>query len=95
MADRICNLDTPPHYWKQEKIIQYREEAREIYNALSSNNNYLGNRLLNDNISLPWSVWVFSNSIVISIYGRVMVMPKADFYIRNRLSGGILYYTDT
>jgi (p)ppGpp synthase/HD superfamily hydrolase len=46
MADRICNLDTPPHYWKQEKIIQYLEEAREIYNALSSKNNYLGNRLM-------------------------------------------------
>ncbi len=24
LADRITNLQAPPHYWKQDKIIQYR-----------------------------------------------------------------------
>lgn len=30
MADRITNLQPPPHYWSGEKIQNYRKEARLI-----------------------------------------------------------------
>jgi (p)ppGpp synthase/HD superfamily hydrolase len=46
LADRISNLESPPHYWTKEKISRYREEAMEIYNALHSASEYLGTRLL-------------------------------------------------
>ncbi|BCL38840.1 HD domain-containing protein [Nostoc sp. MS1] len=45
LADRISNLQAPPHYWTQEKIIRYREEGREIYQALQDASSYLGSRL--------------------------------------------------
>lgn len=45
MADRISNLDTPPHYWSSEKISEYRKEARQIYDALSPASVFLGKRL--------------------------------------------------
>lgn len=34
LADRISNLQGPPHYWTPEKIAGYREEAQQILDAL-------------------------------------------------------------
>ncbi|SFO74708.1 HD domain-containing protein [Chitinophaga sp. YR627] len=46
MADRICNLYRPPHYWDNEKKLSYLQEARDIHAHLHSANVYLSNRLL-------------------------------------------------
>ena len=45
MADRICNLYAPPFYWTDEKKVAYREEARQIHEALQAGNAYLADRL--------------------------------------------------
>jgi (p)ppGpp synthase/HD superfamily hydrolase len=45
LADRICNLQPPPHYWTREKRERYREEARQILQALGSASPYLAARL--------------------------------------------------
>lgn len=45
LADRITNLQAPPHYWKHDKIIRYREEAIEIYEALKDASPFLASRL--------------------------------------------------
>ncbi|MGC4045961.1 MAG: HD domain-containing protein [Armatimonas sp.] len=45
MADRICNLQCPPHYWTPEKIAEYREEARQILAALGASCPVLAQRL--------------------------------------------------
>lgn len=45
LADRICNLAPPPAHWNREKIERYREEAIEIYDALSAASDYLSERL--------------------------------------------------
>jgi guanosine-3',5'-bis(diphosphate) 3'-pyrophosphohydrolase len=45
LADRITNLQSPPHYWTQEKIIRYRDEAIEIHNALKAASPFLASRL--------------------------------------------------
>ena len=45
LADRITNLQRPPKHWKQEKITNYRIEAKLILEALGSANVYLANRL--------------------------------------------------
>ena len=45
LADRISNLQAPPHYWSKQKITQYREEAKTILMALTNKNEYLHNRL--------------------------------------------------
>jgi len=45
MADRITNLQPPPHYWTNEKITAYRDEAIMIYDALRSANTILAERL--------------------------------------------------
>ena len=45
MADRITNLQPPPHYWTKEKINNYREEAQLILDTLGSANEYLAQRL--------------------------------------------------
>jgi guanosine-3',5'-bis(diphosphate) 3'-pyrophosphohydrolase len=45
MADRISNLYHPPHYWNNEKILAYAEEARLIFNALNEANEVLNIRL--------------------------------------------------
>lgn len=45
MADRIANLDPPPHYWDDAKIEAYRQEAIIIYNTLHAANEALANRL--------------------------------------------------
>jgi len=44
-ADRITNLQPPPDHWTKEKIIKYREESIEIYNALKEADEYLASRL--------------------------------------------------
>jgi (p)ppGpp synthase/HD superfamily hydrolase len=45
LADRICNLQPPPHYWTREKCARYREEAHVILNALGEASPYLAERL--------------------------------------------------
>ncbi len=46
MADRITNLQPPPHYWDYEKKLYYFEESKIIYNKLKVANSYLAERLL-------------------------------------------------
>ena len=36
LADRIANMDAPPHYWTPEKRRSYREEALVIADALGA-----------------------------------------------------------
>jgi (p)ppGpp synthase/HD superfamily hydrolase len=45
LADRITNLDEPPHYWTAEKRRGYQEEARRIHAALAEAHALLGARL--------------------------------------------------
>jgi (p)ppGpp synthase/HD superfamily hydrolase len=45
LADRITNLEAPPSYWTKEKRLAYREEARQILDALGSSNAWLARRL--------------------------------------------------
>ncbi|MEA5595765.1 HD domain-containing protein [Rivularia sp. UHCC 0363] len=45
LADRITNLQAPPDYWKQDKIIRYREEAICIYETLKDASSFLASRL--------------------------------------------------
>jgi (p)ppGpp synthase/HD superfamily hydrolase len=45
LADRISNLQAPPHYWTIEKITRYREEGIEIYEALKDASDFLASRL--------------------------------------------------
>lgn len=46
LADRICNLYAPPHYWKLEKRIKYQEEAQTILNSLKGAHPFLEKRLI-------------------------------------------------
>ncbi len=45
LADRISNLRQPPFYWTLEKKIAYRDEAHQIYHALSAGSPFLAQRL--------------------------------------------------
>ncbi|NJL64535.1 MAG: bifunctional (p)ppGpp synthetase/guanosine-3',5'-bis(diphosphate) 3'-pyrophosphohydrolase [Methylacidiphilales bacterium] len=45
LADRITNLQAPPDYWKEDKIVRYREEAIVIYEALKDASPFLAARL--------------------------------------------------
>ncbi|WP_321516021.1 HD domain-containing protein [Marinifilum fragile] len=45
LADRITNLQEPPHYWTNEKIEKYRKEAELISETLVNKNDYLNKRL--------------------------------------------------
>jgi (p)ppGpp synthase/HD superfamily hydrolase len=45
MADRIANLEPPPHHWDDAKIEAYRQEAIVIHDALHAANEALANRL--------------------------------------------------
>ena len=45
LADRICNLQAPPHYWTKEKCRAYREEGEEILRALGEASPFLARRL--------------------------------------------------
>lgn len=45
LADRITNLQEPPHYWANDKIEKYRKEAELISQTLVNKNDYLNIRL--------------------------------------------------
>ncbi len=45
MADRITNLQPPPHYWNKEKCASYREEAALILEQLGPASAHLARRL--------------------------------------------------
>lgn len=45
LADRITNLQEPPHYWKTAKKISYQAEAKEILAQLGESNARLAARL--------------------------------------------------
>jgi len=45
LADRIVNLQPPPHYWKEQKIRDYHAEAIAIHGALGSAHGALSKRL--------------------------------------------------
>ena len=46
LADRITNLEPPPHYWTADKIAAYRVEAGQIHAQLGDACPVLGARLL-------------------------------------------------
>lgn len=41
LADRITNLQKPPHYWSHEKCLNYQNEARLILEGLRGGNTFL------------------------------------------------------
>jgi (p)ppGpp synthase/HD superfamily hydrolase len=45
LADRITNLEEPPHYWSNEKRTKYREEARRIRDRLGAASPFLEKRI--------------------------------------------------
>ena len=45
LADRITNLQEPPHYWSAEKRLYYRAEAGQILEALAPSDPFLAVRL--------------------------------------------------
>jgi len=45
LADRITNLQIPPHTWSRKKKENYREESRLILHALKKGNSFLASRL--------------------------------------------------
>ncbi len=45
MADRINNLQPPPHYWNNEKKNRYRKEAQLILDTLGGVNDFIEQRL--------------------------------------------------
>ncbi len=45
LADRITNLQQPPRYWTVDKIMRYRQEAQQIYDALHETSPFLALRL--------------------------------------------------
>lgn len=45
LADRITNLQTPPAHWSDQKIRNYKAEARLILQELKGGNDYLEQRL--------------------------------------------------
>jgi (p)ppGpp synthase/HD superfamily hydrolase len=45
LADRITNLEEPPASWTKEKRLAYRDEAKQILDALGASNAWLARRL--------------------------------------------------
>lgn len=45
LADRIANLEPPPPHWSEEKVREYRAEARRIHDALCGAHEGLAKRL--------------------------------------------------
>jgi len=45
LADRLFNLKDIPLQWSEEKIFDYKEQAKLILNELGHSNEYLANRL--------------------------------------------------
>lgn len=56
LADRIVNLEPPPHYWKPAKIEAYRAEAGRIADALGAASARLEARLRGRIIGYPNNV---------------------------------------
>lgn len=46
LADRITNLHTPPHYWDEDKIQRYKQEAVLILDQLRDASDFLAYRLM-------------------------------------------------
>lgn len=45
MADRICNLYTPPYYWNKTRRIEYQREAILVLKELKESSKHLSQRL--------------------------------------------------
>jgi (p)ppGpp synthase/HD superfamily hydrolase len=45
LADRITNLQPPPHDWTQDKVQRYKQEAIEIHDWLKEGSPFLADRL--------------------------------------------------
>lgn len=45
LADRVANMEKPPHYWGSDKRRRYQEEARVILEKLGPSSSYLAERL--------------------------------------------------
>ena len=45
MADRITNLQPPPKGWSKEKIVEYHNEAKMIYESMRGADTMLAERL--------------------------------------------------
>jgi (p)ppGpp synthase/HD superfamily hydrolase len=45
LADRITNLQPPPHFWVKEKIAKYHNESKLIHNHLGTSHRILSDRL--------------------------------------------------
>lgn len=45
MADRICNLGSPPSHWTAAKVAAYRDEAQLILDALGACHELMASRL--------------------------------------------------
>ncbi len=47
LADRITNLQPPPHYWTMDKVERYKQESIKIYETLKDGSLFLAHRLKN------------------------------------------------
>ena len=45
LADRITNLQPPPHDWTQDKVRRYKQEAIDIHASLKDSSIFLSDRL--------------------------------------------------
>jgi (p)ppGpp synthase/HD superfamily hydrolase len=45
LADRITNLQPPPHDWTQDKVRRYKQEAIDIHASLKDSSTFLSDRL--------------------------------------------------
>jgi (p)ppGpp synthase/HD superfamily hydrolase len=53
LADRITNLQKPPDHWTDAKVAAYRDEARQIHEALGEASPELAGRLLGKIAAYP------------------------------------------
>ena len=45
MADRITNLQPPPHHWTEDKVQRYKQESIAILDSLKDGSSFLAERL--------------------------------------------------
>jgi (p)ppGpp synthase/HD superfamily hydrolase len=45
LADRITNLQPPPHYWTVDKVQRYKQESIKIYETLKDGSPFFADRL--------------------------------------------------
>jgi (p)ppGpp synthase/HD superfamily hydrolase len=45
LADRITNLQPPPHFWTMDKVQRYKQESIKIYETLKNGSSFLSDRL--------------------------------------------------